>query len=249
MNAAVAGFVKGKGYLFKCPICGVVLEDRPWRCPECDTVLETYRTDMFSTIQNPKVCVDFHGVVMDMLGALVPYLKEKYGVTFDPASVTDYDFDCDLGFDRKLVFEAFQDEALHNSLKLCEGADIGLKMLKSRCVPVAYTGVVNKIGIISYYNRLIIDLGLSGRPMPYKKPVIYDANVLFDDCVGVHRQWYSSGFRGLQYLIDMPYNQQNGAVGPEWGAMIRVPSFKAGVIDMFRRFGWPMPEMEGVSMW
>ena len=242
MNATVAGFVKGKGYLYKCPICGVVLEDRPWRCSACDTVLDTYRADMFSTIRHPKVCVDFHGVVFDMLGTLVWYLKEKRGVVLDPSSVTDYDFKCDLGFDRSLIFEAFQDTNLHSSMKMCPRADDALELLRTRCVPVAYTGVVDKPEIYAIYSRYISKLGMEGRPMPYKKPVIYDANVLFDDYMDVHRKWYSAGFKGLQYLIDAPYNQQGSNIGPEWDAVIRVPSFHAGVVDMFRRFGWPLPD-------
>lgn len=242
MNAVIAGYSKSDGYLFKCPVCGTILSDHPWICPNCEAVIDSYRMDIFGSIDVPKVCVDLHGVVLDMTGALVPYLKEKAGVTFDPTRVTDYDFDCDIGFDRQLIFAAFKDPALHSTVGTYERAEEAIRMLKTRCHPRAYTGVVDNHEVVTIMNATIRRLGLSGESLSYKKPTIYDANVLFDDCVAVHRQFVRDGFGGLQYLIDRPYNQPKG-YDHVWARVIRVSSFYDGVVDMFRRFGWPLPEV------
>ena len=242
MNAVIAGHDSVEGYLFKCPVCGTILKDRPWTCPNCQSLLSSYRTDLFSEVESPKVMIDLLGVVLDMLGALGPYLKEKAGVVLDPARVTDYDFDCDLGFDRQLIFSAFKDHELHKSIGTYEKVEDALRLLQTRCHPKAYTGVVDKPEIVSITNAVIRNLGLSGSALTYKKPTIYDAHVLFDDCVAVHRQFQRDGFGGLQYLIDRPYNQQK-AYDPVWDKVIRVSSLYDGVVDMFRRFGWPVPEV------
>lgn len=243
MNAAIGCYLKDTGeYLYKCPTCGVVLHNKPWTCSNCGQVIETYRQDMISGLSSLKVCVDLHGVILDMLGALKDYLKEHEGIDFDPNSVTDYDFNCDVGFDNALIFKAFKDPLLHRAIAPYEGALEGLELLKTRCKPMAYTGVVDNAAIVGYYNSFIRQVGLSGTSMSYKKPVIYDANVLFDDCIGVHRQWYDAGFRGLQYLIDRPYNQWKPA-DLLASKVIRVKSFRHGVVDLFNRCGWPI---EGV---
>lgn len=242
MNAVVAGHDAVDGYLFKCPVCGTILKGRPWVCPNCQSVISSYRTDIFGDIESPKVLIDLHGVVLDMLGALALYLKENNGVVLDPASVTDYDFDCDLGFDRGLIFSAFRDPTLHLSIGIYEGAEQAIRLLKTRCYPRAYTGVVDNPEIVAITNAVIRRLGLSSESLPYKKPTVYDANVLFDDCTAVHRQFMRDGFGGLQYIIDRPYNQPKN-YDPVWERTIRVKSLQEGVADMFRRFGWPMPEV------
>lgn len=243
MNAVVAGFKPAKGYLFKCPVCGVLLPDRPWKCPNCEQTIESYRTDMFTTVDVPKICLDLHGVVLDMLSTLKPYLKQNFGVDFFPEKVTDFDFNCEMGCDRSIVYEAFHDSNLHKDLQLYDKAQDAVNLLRQRCLVKAYTGVIDDPVIVAVTNARIRALGIGGFALPYKKPVIYDAHVLFDDCVGVHRQWASGGFRGLQYLIDHPYNQQKTMADPIWDRVVRVSSLYDGVVDMYRRFGWSLPEV------
>lgn len=242
MRAAVAGYDIGLGYIFKCPLCGTILSCRSSICPNCQTDIDDYTVDAFGS-DYPKVCLDFHGVAFDMLAALKVYLKATYDVDFDPDKVTDYDFRCDLGFDSQLVFEAFNDPELYALLEPYEGVKEAVKLLNFHCFVHAYTGVVNQPKIIARTSAQIRQLGLMGDVMPYKKPTIYDANVLIDDSPAIHRQWWMSGFPGLQYIIDRPYNQPTYQDPAMWDSLIRVPSLYDAVLDMYKRFGWPVPEV------
>lgn len=241
MNAVVAGHNIVSGYVFKCPVCGTMLSDRPWICPNCHTTIESYRTDMFSTVEYPKVMIDLHGVVLDMCSALAEYFNER-GRVFDPAKVTDYDFNCDTGVPQADVFAAFGDPELYAFVKPYCGAREAIQLLSSRVRPRLYSTAVSNVTIMARTRRAIDGLPFSGELLTGKKPIIYDANVLFDDCAAVHRQWYAAGFGGLQYVINRPYNQPKG-YEPVWDKVIRVDSIYDGVVDMFRRFGWPLPEV------
>lgn len=241
MNGVVAGFDVSSGYVFKCPVCGVILHDRPWVCPKCSTTIESYRTDMFSTIENPKVMVDLHGVVLDMCGALRDYFAER-GKSFDPEKVTDYDFGCDTGVPQSEVFSALTDPELYSFVRQYDGAKEAIELLSTRVKPKLYSTAVSDVTIMAKTKRAIDGLAFYGDLLVGKKPIIYDSNVLFDDCAAVHRQWYAAGFGGLQYIIDRPYNQPKGHE-PVWDKAIRVKSLYDGVVDMFRRFGWPLPEV------
>lgn len=241
MNALVAGYDIVSGYTFKCPVCGVILHDRPWICPNCHTTIESYRTDMFTTVENPKVMVDLHGVVLDMCGALADYFSER-GMSFDPEKVTDYDFNCDTGVAQSEVFHALTDEDLYDFVKPYSGAREAIQLLNTRVRPKLYSTAVSNITIMARTRRAIDGFVFHGELLTGKKPVIYDATVLFDDCAAVHRQWYNAGFQGLQYIINRPYNQPKG-YEPVWDKVIRVYSLYEGVVDMFRRFGWPLPEV------
>lgn len=240
MNAVAVGYEIGLGYLFKCPICGSILSCRSTICPNCQAEIDSYEMYDYTTIENPKVCVDLHGVALDMLAALKVYLKQKHGINFSPSWVTDYDFKCDLGFDRQIIFDSFSDPYLHSLVRPYDDAIDAIDLLRSRCKPVAYTGVVSQPMIVASTNETIHSLGLAGQAMSYNKPVIYDAHVLFDDSPDVHRQWWSAGFPGLQYIIDHPYNQPSS--GAMWKKLIRVSTLYEGVVDMFGRFGWDLSE-------
>lgn len=242
MNAVVAGYsVERKKYLYKCPVCGVILENEEWQCRNCGTTISTYNRDTINMGEIPKVCVDLHGVTLDMLGALQVYLKDKYGVDFYPERVTDYDFDCDIGCDRSLVFAAFKDHELHKLIKPYDRALEAIALLKTRCYPQAYTSVQNEAAIIVGTNSFCRNAGLAGQAIVGKKPVIYDAVALFEDNVGVHRQWHEAGFRGLRYMVDRPYNAPKRDE-PMWSRVIHVKSLYDGVVDLFKRFGWPIPD-------
>ena len=243
MHAVVAGYDIGLGYVFKCPVCGTILSCKSNICPNCQGQIESYVADAYSA-DYPKVCVDLHGVALDMLSALKEYLKATYDVKLDPKKVTDYDFQCDLGFDSQLVFEAINDPELHKLVKPYDKVEAAIKLLNIHCFPYAYTGVVNQPKIIARTNVQIHQLGLIGEALSYNKPVIYDANVLFDDNPSVHRQWWMAGFPGLQYIIDRPYNQPTYRDEDFWNSLIRVKSLYDGVVDMYERFGWELPEVK-----
>lgn len=247
MHAVVAGFDHIWGYLFKCPICGKILSEQQSFCTNCNSQIEYVKADeMFRTADVPKVCIDLHGVAVDMLGALRLYLKENRGVNFDPASVTDYDFQCDIGFDRKLIFEAFKDVELHKLVMPYRGAEDAIRILKAHCNVHAYSGVVDDPDVVALTATMIHNLGMLGKPLAYRKPIIFDANVLFDDCPAVHRQWQKAGFKGLQYMVDHPYNRAANLRQPDdidWMRIIRVNSLYEGVMDMCTRYDWLVPEV------
>lgn len=232
MHAAVAGFSQGQGYLFKCPICGVILEPLSSCCTVCGQHIES----TLGVGYMPKVSVDLHGVVLDMCSALRDYFAE-HGLSFDPEKVTDYDFDCDTGVPQAEVFTALGDPRLYDFVKPYPGALDALKLLQSRCACHVYSSTVDNETIMAKTNSFIYDVGLFGACISGRKPVIYDSAVLFDDNVAVHRQWYEAGYRGVQYIIDRPYNQPKREE-PMWSKVVRVPSFGAGVLDFFKRVGW-----------
>lgn len=242
MKARVAGYDIGIGYVYKCPICGTLLSCKSAICPNCQAEIDSYEANALSA-EYPKVCVDLHGVSLDMMYALKTYLKQTYDVNLNPKKVTDYDFQCDLGFDSQLVFEAFNDPELQLLVKPYDGVESAIQLLNMHCFPYAYTGVIQNPTIIARTNVQIHQLGLMGEALQYDKPVIYDANVLFDDSPDVHRKWWMAGFPGLQYIIDRPYNQPTYRDEDFWNSLIRVKSLHDGVVDMYKRYGWELLEV------
>lgn len=237
MNAVVCTYKCGRPHLLKCPVCGAIFNgsEVTGSCPSCNCSLGV-ESDMKSA---PRVFVDLHGVALDMCGALKGYFKDR-GKSFYPEKLTDYDFNCDSGVDKSEAYAAFSDIALYDYMKPYVDAEKAIALLRTRCVPNVYSTSVDDSSIISSTDAFVQRFGLNGMLMVGRKPFISDADVLFDDCAAVHRQWASAGFSGLQYIIDRPYNKPKMS-DDLLSRTIRVPSLYAGVVDMFNRFGWELP--------
>ena len=195
------------------------------------------------------VCVDFDGTLLDFGGAIKNYLA-KDGITFYPENVKYYDYsNSDIGCNRELLYKAFYTDEFYEYLKLYEGVIDAIELLKTVEDVHAYTGAVNMESVYNRRLNLIRKLGLKGKPYtapPVEhyialtepclkggdtKPVIKEANAVFDDCVGVLYNWYMNGSDAKLYLIDAPYNQEESDTEGiiDWSKIIRCSSFSDAV--------------------
>lgn len=186
--------------------------------------------------KEPKILVDLHGVVLDMQSALKGYFAVR-GQQYHPENVISYDFDGDIGVEKSEIYKAFSDIALYDYIILYPDVEKAFALLRTRCTPQLYSTSVDDPLIMEKTLKDISSLGLSGNLVVGRKTVVPDADVLFEDCAAIHRQWADYGFTGLQYIIDRPYNKPKES-DVLLNNTIRVKSLYEGVLDMFQRFGW-----------
>lgn len=178
------------------------------------------------------VCVDIDGVILDLMQGLKLDLK-PLGYDLDIDGIKAYNFKYDtLGFDRQIVFHAFENIKCFELAPFYSGAVTALEKLQCYAKTKAYTKSSDKPDIYMERKKLIHKLKLSGEPITdVKKPTDLSADALFDDCLEVHKQWIEDGSTAKLYLIDRPYNQRT----PEneniinWTRITRCKSFEEAV--------------------
>lgn len=153
------------------------------------------------------VCIDIDGVILNMLDSIKDYLNEK-GITFIPKNVVKYNFSGDIGCSRDYVFEALSNPKVFKQQKPYKGVlDSIIKLQRSHIQTNAYT-TVSSNDIYKIRKDFCNQLNLSGDVYIGDKPVLLEADALFDDCLDEHKKWIEAGYTGKLYLIDAPYNQE-----------------------------------------
>lgn len=178
------------------------------------------------------VCVDVDGVLLDFNDNLARYLKDTRNIDFDPAKCIDYDYKYDLGFDRQIIYDCFKEPEFYKGLRTKEGVVPALKKLQLFFRTKAYTGSVNNDIIINRRRQVCKTFGLYGEPfIGERKLTDFGAIALFDDCLGVHKQWIEEGSKAKLFLIDAPYNQktEENKSSLDWSRIIRCKNFEDAV--------------------
>ena len=177
------------------------------------------------------VCVDVDGVLLNLCGALKPYLKRTRGIDFDPSKVKKYNYH-NCGVDHKIIYSCFNEPEFFDELKPFDGAFEALKKLQQIIKTKAYTASQDIEEIYTKRDKLCETLGLEGKSYPSgMKPTDLQAVALFDDCLAVHKQWLSEGSQAYHFLIDAPYNQQTNEnfSSLDWSRIIRCKNFEDAV--------------------
>lgn len=177
------------------------------------------------------VCVDCDGVLIDFCGGIQQYLSDR-NVEFKPENLISYSFKGDIGCDRSEVFRAIKDENLYPYLKAYDDITTGLLMLACSDVEAkAYTGSIDNPKALDIRTEFIKKHNMDGGAIYIgKKPVILDADALFDDNLDVHRDWVEAGYTGKLFLIDHNYNsEENNPDYPYFDKLIRCSDFNNAV--------------------
>ena len=177
------------------------------------------------------VCIDCDGVLIDFCGGIKQYLNDK-NIEFNPENLISYSFKGDIGCDRSEVFKAIKDENLYPYLKAYSDVSTGLLMLTCNDIETrAYTGSIDNQKALALRNDFIRKFNLdSGSIYIGKKPVILEADALFDDNLDVHKDWIEAGYTGKLYLIDHNYNsEKNNPDYPYFDRLIRCENFNNAV--------------------
>lgn len=158
----------------------------------------------------PYVCVDVDGVLLDLQSHLSLWLKNEYGVNFNPDELKYYSYRRnDLGFDSKLIYDTLKNEEFYRHIDFFPDALDALKELQSFIHTKAYTGSVAVPSVLDIRRSLCEKLGLYGEPFyGLKKTTDFGAVALFDDCLEVHEQWLMDDAKTTFFLIDAPYNRE-----------------------------------------
>ena len=173
-------------------------------------------------------CVDVDGVLLNLCGALKPYLKRTRGIDFNPNVVRKYNFE-GCGVDTKIIYSCFNEPEFFDELEFFDGAVDALKKLQQIIKTKAYTASQNIEEIYTKRDKLCETLGLEGKSYPSgRKPIDLQAIALFDDCLAVHKQWLEAGSQAYHFLIDAPYNQQTNE-NLDWSKIIRCKNFEDAV--------------------
>lgn len=178
-----------------------------------------------------KVCLDIDGVVLNLLEGLKIYLS-KQNITFYPENVITYNFGGNIGCSKGVIYNAFQDIDFYRNIPFINGSVEAIDRLKQKVIVQAYTTVVDIPEIYQLRSSLCKELGLEGVPYLGNKPVVSDADAVFDDCLGVHKDWIKDNSSAKQYLIDAPYNQkikENELSFPHWNNVIRCKNLSEAV--------------------
>lgn len=179
----------------------------------------------------PKVCVDIDGTVLDFHEGLRIRLAEL-GHTFIPENCVDYGFNGNIGCDKSIIFDLFTDEELYHRLPFLKDAKDAVKLLLEECDAVyGYTASVKHEAIFREREAFVKELGMIPDVYVERKPVIVDADALFDDCLGVHRCWANANSNAKLYLINQYHNQmtEENRDDPIWKRVIRCDSLMDAV--------------------
>jgi 5'(3')-deoxyribonucleotidase len=181
------------------------------------------------------VCVDIDGVITNFNGNMQNYLKRTKNLDFDPEKCINYNYKYDLGFDRHIIYDAIKSPEFYETLGYFDESIKALAKLQKFVQTKAYTGAVNNDEIVHRRKQLLHELHLFGNPITSgSKPTDLGAVALFDDCLGVHKQWITDNSKALLFLIDAPYNREanvnDGSL--DWSRIIRCKNF-AEAVDKF----------------
>lgn len=177
------------------------------------------------------VCVDCDGVLIDFCGGIKQYLNDK-NIEFKPECVTSYSFKGNIGCDRSEIFKAMNDEELYTYLQPYDNIETSLLLLACNDIETkAYTGSVDLPKAIEIRRKFINKYNLnSGDIYIGNKPVVLEADALFDDCLAVHKEWIEAGYDGKLFLIDHTYNnEENNPDFPYFDKVIRCKDFEDAV--------------------
>ena len=177
-----------------------------------------------------KVCVDIDNTVLAYHEGLRRFLAEK-GITFYPEKCIDYDFNGDVGCDRSIIFASMKDPRLYDMLPFLQDAEAAVQLLKKHCDVHAYTCAPSNQEILNKRIAFVKTLGITPNVFVDKKPVVADADALFDDCVGVHKTWMRANSNAKLYLINAYNNQvrEENKDDPIWDRVIRCDSLMDAV--------------------
>lgn len=181
-----------------------------------------------------KVCLDIDGVVLNMSEGLKIYLR-KQNIDFHPENVITYNFGGDIGCSKSAVYNVFRNIDFYRNIPFIDGSVEAINRLKQKVIVQAYTTVVDVPEIYQLRSSLCKELGLVGMPYIGNKPVISDIDAIFDDCLGVHKDWIRNNSSAKQYLIDAPYNQkikENELSFTHWNNVIRCKNL-AEAVDLY----------------
>jgi 5'(3')-deoxyribonucleotidase len=172
-----------------------------------------------------KVCVDVDSVILNFYEALRRRLADK-GITFYPERSIDYSFNGDIGCPKDAIFATFNEPQLYEYLQFLDGAEEAIALLHKHCNVHSYTASVPHEEIYNKRVHFVESLGMVPNVYVGKKPVIYDADALFDDCLDVHRAWIEGNSTAKLYLINAYSNQvrPENADDPIWDKVIRCDS-------------------------
>lgn len=149
-----------------------------------------------------KVLVDMDGVCLDLLSALKQNLPD-----FIPENVDTYDFQGDIGVDRKEVYCMLSRLVLFNAEKPYDGAKDACRRLIEVADAYAYTLVPPNPMIITTRNMQIAELGLLGSASVAKKEVCDGYCAIFEDNVDVLLDFAKRDDKMLLYLVKHRYNR------------------------------------------
>ena len=183
--------------------------------------------------------VDVDGVILNFQEGIRSVLSEK-GIIFNIDAVRTYDYEGDVGCDRKLIFNEFRNPKVYETAPYLPKAILGLMRLNSVATTHAYTGSVPDIQIVgmreALCNKLPFDAYtiFTGEHKGIKlseDDTINDTlkpDVVFDDCPAVINMWCETDIPYV-YVIDAPYNKECE------GRCIRANNFYEAVLDYINR--------------
>lgn len=178
------------------------------------------------------VCVDIDGVVLNFLFGLERYLGLK-GYYYSAESQKTYAFTREsLGYDPSVVYDAFKEPSLYSLCPLYDGVSEAARVLTGACQVQAYTSVVDIPEIKDMRRKLCHSLGFGYVEYVYRdKPVVFEADALFEDDLSIIKKWIDAGSNAKIYLIDHTYNQPDSKSLYDimWRRVIRCNSFKEAV--------------------
>jgi hypothetical protein len=241
-NAICLGYDFPDGFLpnfhFICEDCGAEVTRKNHYCHNCGCEIHVPKVNVSDTVrykapEKSFVCVDIDGVIVNLMQGLHLLLKEQ-GLDFDPAMVSKFNFDYpELGFPREIIYNSFENKRLYELAPLHSGVEDAISKLRDFINIRAYTGSLGDEEICQKRQHLCNSFGMFGSVYYRKnKPTIFNADALFDDCLGVHKQWIEDGSNALLFLIDQPYNQEYNNEGIDWSRIIRCKDF-ADAVDKY----------------
>lgn len=180
----------------------------------------------------PFICIDCDGVILDTNAALINYLNKRH-ISYNPQNLIRYDFTGDIGCDKEYCFKAFNESNFwKEELKhpLVDLKKIVNKLNNEGIVPFIYTLLDNKEAI-KIRTQFLLDNNIDYFSIyDNKKPVIKEAEALFEDCLDNIKTWFDNGYTGPVYLINHNYNQEEyNNDFPYFDKVIRVNNLEEGI--------------------
>ena len=159
-----------------------------------------------------SVALDVDGVILNILACLRLELL-KNGYTFYPEKVTDYDFNCDMGCERNVVFDYLKNVETFKHRAVYDGVPVAISYLKKKgfdligwtSMDVKYTALISER--VSFMNTFGITCHISPTNVDKSFNAVRDTVAVFEDSPSVIQNLLKNNYAGTIYLVDHPYNK------------------------------------------
>ena len=186
-----------------------------------------------------SIALDVDGVILNTLACLRLELL-KNGYTFYPEKVTDYDFNCDMGCDRDVVFDYLKNVETFKHRAVYDGVPVAISYLKKKgfdligwtSMDVKYTALVSER--VSFMNTFGITCHISPTNTEKSFNAVKDTIAVFEDSPKSVEHLLNNGYAGRIYLVNHPYNQDVVCDGEK---VIRVRDLFEGVSILCSELG------------